>query len=81
MPSSDPRLAFAANLGDPQAVLARNDAALEERIETLERNRPTVQVGNGVPVTSPRDGTLYVDFTAMRLYVRVGGAWKYTVLS
>lgn len=38
-------------------------------------------VGTAAPVTTPDDGALHVDTNANRLYVRSGGAWKYTALS
>ncbi len=37
-------------------------------------------VGDGAPTSSPREGTLWVDRTNLRLYVRVNNGWKYTNL-
>jgi hypothetical protein len=36
--------------------------------------------GSGAPATTPADGAMYIDTTNHRLYVRSGGAWKYTAL-
>lgn len=35
----------------------------------------------GAPTTSPPDGSMHVDTSAHRLYVRSGGVWKYTALT
>ena len=40
----------------------------------------SMSTGSGAPTTSPVDGTLYVDITNHRLYVRSGGTWKYVQL-
>lgn len=55
-------------------------SGLERRVKSLE-NSPQVMVGTGAPTVAARDGTLYVDVAAPRLYVRAGGAWRYTVLT
>lgn len=67
-------------IGDPAATTQQAVADLQRRSASLER-QATVQVGSGIPVKQVRDGTLYVDGTGLRLYVRVGGAWKSTALS
>lgn len=54
---------------------------LERRLAALERGSPTVQTGAGVPSSSPRSGTPYVDETTPRLYLRVAGVWRYTTLT
>lgn len=63
-------------------------AAIRSRLSTLEAAtaQPVIRVKAGVPAdgdyaTTPRDGTLVVDSANNRLYVRVGGAWKYTALT
>lgn len=39
-----------------------------------------IVVSSGAPVTTPSDGSLYLDTLNSRFYVRTGGAWKYTQL-
>lgn len=67
-------------IGDPAAAAVQAQADNGRRIDALERT-PTVQVGSGAPSNTCRDGTLYVDVPGLKLYVRVGGAWKSTTLS
>lgn len=55
-------------------------ASLERRIRSLETS-PVVYVGAGPPTIAARDGALYVDTAAPRLYVRAGGAWRYATLT
>lgn len=55
-------------------------ADLERRLARLETGSPVVQASTGAPTTAPRDGTLYVDTAALRLYVRRGGAWGFTAI-
>lgn len=55
-----------------------NDA--RARIAAKEREA-SVQTGSGAPTQPARDGTLYVDTTASRLYVRTLSAWKSVLLS
>lgn len=37
----------------------------------------TIPTSAGAPATTPPDGTIVVDTTDSRLYVRSGGAWHY----
>jgi hypothetical protein len=60
-----------------------DSAVLRQRIETLERlvsvilRTPNVQVGSGPPTLAARDGTDYIDATALRRYTRIAGAWRW----
>jgi hypothetical protein len=65
----------------PAGRTAAKLADLERRLAALERGVPTIQTGTGAPTSSPRDGTPYADVAAPRLYLRVNGAWKSTVLA
>jgi hypothetical protein len=56
-------------------------AELERRVVALERGNPTISVGAGAPSSAPRDGAPYVDSATPRLYLRVGGTWRYTTLT
>lgn len=56
-------------------------AELERRVATLERAHPVIQVLAGAPTTTPRDGTPAVDSAAVRLWVRVGGVWRFAALT
>lgn len=76
---TDPQQA-GLSIGDPDAAAAQARTDLSRRLGSLER-QPTVQVGGGPPVKAVRDGTLYVDSTGLKLYVRVGGTWKSTTLT
>jgi hypothetical protein len=78
---ADPRLGAAAlGVEDPVqriiAGLSARIASLEAQVRTLQTT-PTVQVNAGAPTNAARDGTLCVDSTNLRLYVRVGNAWRY----
>lgn len=55
--------------------LARAITDLSNRIAALERTR-TIPTGSGAPTTAPADGAQYGDETNLKLYVRLGGAWK-----
>lgn len=65
---------------DPAQRSADRMAELERRVGRLEGS-PTIQAAGGAPTTAPRDGTPYVDTTAVRLYLRVNGAWRYVALT
>ena len=81
----DPRLG-AASLGIADPTEARF-AAVTARISGLEsqlralQTTATVQASSGAPTSAARDGTLYVDITATRLYVRANGVWRYAALT
>jgi hypothetical protein len=79
---ADPRLAAAAQgAQDPQSSLtAQRLADLERRVAVLERTA-TIQTGSGAPTNAARDGTLYVDTTNSRLYVRSSSAWKFVAVT
>lgn len=51
-----------------------------QRIAALERSA-TVQPGAGAPTQAARDGTMYIDTTNSRLYVRSAGAWKFVAVT
>lgn len=74
----DPAQGFAL---DPETRAAERIAELERRLSRLENGAPTIQVGAGAPTLAPRDGTPYADASTVRLYLRVGGAWRYTTLT
>jgi hypothetical protein len=63
---------------DPDRRRVEKTGDLEARVAALERS-PVVQSGAGAPTSAPRDGTLYVDTTAHRLYVRDSGTWRYVI--
>jgi hypothetical protein len=56
-------------------------AELERRLDRLERGNPTIIAGTAAPTSTPRDGTPYLETTTPRLYLRSGGAWRYTTLT
>lgn len=58
------------------AMLRQDLSDARQRIAALERSA-TVQVGAGAPTQPARDGTLYVDSTNLRLYVRVSSSWRF----
>lgn len=74
----DPANGFALTPAERQADEL---ADLRRGQRRAEASTPAVQVGAGAPTSAPRDGTLYVDMTAARLYVRAGGAWRYVALT
>ena len=74
----DPAAGFALDAAGRQAERL---ADLDRRLAALERGAPTIQTGSGAPSTAPRSGTPYLDEATPRLYLRVGGTWRYTVLT
>lgn len=78
----DPRLAAVTAMSkDPNVQLAQRVKDLERRLEALDRGGRRTYVGAGAPTQVVPDGALYVDTVGIRLYVRVGGAWKSTVVA
>lgn len=78
---ADPRLGAAAlGVDDPVqriiAGLSARIAYLESQVRALQTT-PTVQVNAGPPTNAARDGTLCVDQTNHRLYVRDSGTWRF----
>jgi hypothetical protein len=65
-------------------ILASRIGDLEAQVAVLQRTHtdPIVMTGSGAPVfTPPKDGTLYVDVTSSRLYVRSASVWKSVLIS
>lgn len=62
--------------GDPVAVLSQQVRDLRRDLASLQRVA-TVQVSAGPPSQAARDGTLVVDTTNHRLYVRDSGTWRF----
>lgn len=75
---ADPARGFPLTPDDQQAAKLRE---LEARVRHLEAGAPTIQAAAGAPTLTPRSGTPYVDETTARLYLRVGGAWRYVALT
>lgn len=73
----DPAQGFAL---DPQQSTADQLAELRRRVDSLER-QPTVQETAGMPTTTGRNGTLGVDTTAPKLWLRREGTWVYCTTS
>lgn len=65
----------------PEGRTADRLADHERRLRALEAGGPTIQQIEGAPTSAPRDGTPAVDKTNVRLWLRVNGSWKYTVLT
>jgi hypothetical protein len=61
--------------------LLQDVADLKREVATLKRGGGGVQVTAGTPTVVPREGALAADSSAVRLWVRVGGAWRYTPLT
>jgi hypothetical protein len=66
--------------GDAQsasvAMLRQELADVRQRASALERSA-TVQSGAGAPTQASRDGTLYIDQSNLRLYLRVNATWRF----
>lgn len=87
---TDPRLNSLVQFVQSQATgnsqagvvgLLRSELADQaQRISALERSA-TVQAGAGAPTQPARDGTLYIDTTANRIYARTLGVWKSVVIA
>jgi hypothetical protein len=64
-----------------------DSAVLRQRIENLERlvsvilRTPNVQLVSGTPTLAARDGTLALDTSALRLWVRRNSAWVSATLA
>ena len=54
---------------------------LERRVKALEAGSPTIQQIQGNPAGVVRDGTPAVDSITPRLWLRVGGTWRYVGLA
>lgn len=52
---------------------------LESRVSALERS--PIKVAAGTPTDAVADGHLRGDSSANRLWLRVGGTWRYTTLT
>ena len=62
--------------------LARRLAELERRVAELDRQRFAVPVNAGAPLSGDgATGSLAGDSTNNRLWVKIGGTWKYTALT
>jgi hypothetical protein len=59
---------------------ARRIRDLEARVASIERGNP-IPLGAGAPTAASQDGTLHGDSTNVRLWLRVGGAWRWTALT
>ena len=53
---------------------------LQQRVATLERTSK-IAVASANPTDAVADGTLRGASGSVRLYLRVGGVWRYTVLT
>jgi hypothetical protein len=68
-------------IGDPRRRQAQDMTDVRKRLDTAERT-PRVQTGSTAPTNDCRPGTFYVDSTASKLYVSMGGGvWKSVLLS
>jgi len=65
----------------PDGRRADKLSELERRVAALERAHPVMQVLAGAPSSAPRDGTPAVDSGAVRLWIRVGGVWRFVALT
>lgn len=65
----------------PESRQASALAGLERRVRALEAGAPTIQVQAGAPTTAPRDGTPAGDTANTRLWLRLGGVWRYVTLT
>lgn len=61
--------------------MAQRIADLENRVSSLERSKPAIQVVAGQPSNTAREGTAAADGTNTRLWVYLNGAWHYTGLT
>lgn len=65
---------------DPQGRLWAEIVALRKRVEALERDSFSAPVVAGVP-TGGDNGSLAGDSTNTRLWMKVGGVWRYVTLT
>lgn len=56
-------------------------SALEARVAVLERQIGRIPVAAGVPSASSGEGQLAGDTTNTRLWLRIGGVWRYVALT
>ena len=60
--------------------------ALTTRVEKLERSAKVLRIKQGIPTdadysSTPPNGTMVLDALNNRLYVRVGGVWRFAALT
>lgn len=77
----DPHLAKIGQAGPFEQRALQKLADLENRIRSLESSKPGIQQIAGTPTTVARNGTAVVDSTAIKLWLRVGGTWRFTTLT
>jgi hypothetical protein len=66
---------------DSDARLAQKIAALEQRINDLERTQASIPVVGGAPTSVSGDGQMAGDSVNTRLWLRVSGTWRYVTLT
>jgi hypothetical protein len=66
---------------EPAARAADRLGALERRVSRLERSNPIIHSGAAAPTVAVRDGAPYVSTSTPRLWIRVGGVWRYVTLT
>lgn len=65
----------------PEQRMQQRIAALEGRVRDLERASATMPVNAGAPSSGEgRDGSLAVDQSNTRLWVKISGTWRYVTL-
>lgn len=79
MSGFDPRSDVERQVLGPSAGVAVHVQELRRRVEALER-APTIRQVAADPVADARDGAAVVTATP-RLWLRVGGVWRYTTLT
>lgn len=65
-------------LSDPTLPNLLSDLA--SRVAALERTR-TIPVATGAPSTTPTEGAMQGATGTARLYLYIGGTWRYTALT
>ena len=75
--SIDPNLASLT----PEGSRADDIADLKRRVAALESGAPVIQTGVGVPSAALRDGAPYGQTDTPRIWLRVGGTWRYATLT
>lgn len=66
---------------DPDGRRSDKLAELDRRLSALERAHPVIQVVSGAPTVAARDGTAAGDSSANRLWLRLGGTWRFVALT
>jgi len=56
-------------------------ADLERRLRVLERGVPRIQTFTGAPTATVRSGTPGLQTDTPRLWLNVGGTWRFTTLT